>query len=181
MNMAYTLGFFAGIVSVAIITGLISIIYKKKYGKKKNEYDERQEALRGKAYKTAYFALMCYLIVNGLITKGLEIRWAETLTESLLGIFLSVMVFVIICIKNDAYISLSEKPATYMSLFSVIGFVNIVIGILYYIRHNTFMTDGILNEYAINLFSGVMFLILASAIAVKMFHERQSRKRDDDI
>lgn len=181
MNLAYALGFLAGIASVAVITSLITILYKKKYGKNKNEYDERQKALRGKAYKTAYFVLMVYLIVNSLITKAFELKWAETITESLLGIFISVLVFAIICIKNDAYVSLSEKPATYLSLFSAVGFVNIGICILYYIRHKSFVTDGMLNEYAINLFSGMMFLILSSAIAVKMFHERQLRKRDGDI
>lgn len=181
MNLAYALGFFAGIASVAVILSIISVLYKRKYGKRRYEYDERQEALRGKAYRSAYFTLMVYLAINGIIAKGFEIKWADTMTESMLGIFISVGVFVIQCIKNDAYISLSERPATYLTMFSVIGFLNILICTFYYIRHGSFMTDGMLNEIVLNLFSGIMFLILASAMAIKMFRERQLRKRDGDI
>lgn len=181
MSLAYVLGFVAGIAAVAVILTIISTLYKKKYGKKRYEYDERQELLRGKAYRSAYFVLMAYLAVNGIIVKGFEIKWADTMTESMLGIFISVTVFVIQCIKNDAYISLSEKPGTYLTLFSVIGLLNMLMCTLFYIRHGSFMTDGELNEIVLNLFSGIMFLILASAMAVKMFRERQLRKRDGDI
>jgi len=181
MNLAYTLGFVAGIASVAVIIAIISFLYKKKYGRKRKEYDERQEALRGKAYKYAYFTLIAYLLADGVITKGFEIRWAETITESYLGIMISVLVFAIICIKNDAYFSLTEKPGTYLVLFLVLGFVNIGVCVMRYIMHGSLITDGMLNQYAMNLFSGIMFLILAAAMAVKMFNERQLEKRDGDI
>jgi cytochrome bd-type quinol oxidase subunit 2 len=180
MNLAYTLGFFAGIASVAVVGSIIAIIYKKKYGRKKNEYDERQKALRGKAYKAAYFTLLAYLVISGLVTKGFGIHWAEGMVEAFLGIFLSVAVFVIICIKNDAYFSLSDRPTTYLALFSIIGFFNIGISTIEFVNHESFVTNGMLNEKTINLFCGIMFIILAITMAAKMLHEKHMMKRDGD-
>ncbi len=181
MNLAYSLGFIAGIATVAVVASIIAIIYKKKYGRKKNDYDERQEALRGKAYKAAFFTLIIYMVANGVISKGLGIIWAEAMTEALIGVFLSVTVFVVICIKDDAYLSMSDKPATYLALFSIIGFVNIGISTFFFVRNESFLTDGILNEKAVNLSAGIVFIILAIAIAAKMLHDRQIEKRDDEI
>lgn len=181
MSLAYVLGFATGIGVVAVMGIIINHLYKKKFGRKKNEYDERQEALRGKAYKAAFFTLMGYLAINGIICQGFGIEWAESFTEAFIGICISVIIFAIICIKDDAYFSISEKPGTYLILFAVIGLLNIGICLFNFIKHESFITDGLLNEKAVNLSSGIMFFILDIVLVVKMLDDKISGKREGDI
>ena len=181
MNLFYIAGFAAGVITVAIVITVINLLYKKKHGRKKPEYDERQETLRGRAYKAAYFTLLFYLILNGLVVKGFGLEWAENLTGSFIGLSISIGVFVIKCIKDDAYISLSEKPVTYLVLFSIVGFINLGVSIFRIVGHKSFMTDGLLNDNAINLTCGILFTILAAVMAVKMIKDSRSGNKDGEV
>lgn len=106
-SVAYITGF-AIAVLFALLVFIIVMEVKHKRGVK-DEYDERQELVRGKAYKYALFTLMIYLCAD-LVVGTIWRAWAQPGVSSALGIFLSAGVFVAVCILNDAFLSLRQKP-----------------------------------------------------------------------
>ena len=96
----WVLGFCCGFIAVVIVTLIIANIKRKK--NTYTEYDERQVLARGKAYKSAFFVLIGYIIACALVNV-LEINWAELSVQMFIGLFLSTAVFVGISIFNDAY------------------------------------------------------------------------------
>ena len=96
----WVFGFCCGFIAVVIVTLIIANIKRKK--NTYTEYDERQVLARGKAYKSAFFVLIGYIIVCALVNV-LEINWAELSVQMFIGLFFSTAVFVGISIFNDAY------------------------------------------------------------------------------
>lgn len=66
----YLAGILAGIMAVAVVTAILTAV-RKKQGRPKPEYDERQMAARGAAYRWAFLTLMLSLAVN----TGVEAIW----------------------------------------------------------------------------------------------------------
>ena len=88
----WVLGFCCGFIAVVIVTLIIANIKRKK--NTYTEYDERQVLARGKAYKSAFFVLIGYIIACALVNV-LEINWAELSVQMFIGLFLSgVLAFI---------------------------------------------------------------------------------------
>ena len=64
----WVLGFCCGFIAVVIVTLIIANIKKKKNTYTK--YDERQILARGKAYKSAFFVLIGYIIACALVNDA---------------------------------------------------------------------------------------------------------------
>lgn len=103
MSFAYYAGFGFG-----MFLGLAVLLYKwKKDGGL--QYDERQMVGRGKAYRAGFIVSLgsnlLYAVVNHLYPlPGDSYFWQIGCME------LSVLVFVLVAIHYDAYLSLTEKP-----------------------------------------------------------------------
>ncbi len=126
MNFAYYAGIICGIAAVAIVGFIIGFALKKKQ-RAPAEYDERQEAVRGKGFKYGYVALVAYLAVYGLL-DALEIYWCHTGAGLFFGFLISVTVFLVCCIYKDAYFTVSDKPGFYVILLAVLAAANLVCG-----------------------------------------------------
>ena len=68
---------------------------------KHNKFDERQMLARGKAFRAAYIVLVSYLAVYAFIDL-LVIVWSDGFTGILIGICLSVTVFVVLLLPSVA-------------------------------------------------------------------------------
>ena len=66
----YVAGFLVGIASVAVVIAVMAAV-RKKQGRPKAEYDERQLAARGIAYRWAYMTLILSLLAD----TGVESIW----------------------------------------------------------------------------------------------------------
>lgn len=126
MNFAYYAGIICGIAAVAIVGFIIGFALKKKQ-RAPAEYDERQEAVRGKGFKYGYVALVAYLAVYGLL-DALGIYWCHTGAGLFFGFLISVTVFLVYCIYKDAYFTVSDKPGFYVILLAVLAAANLVCG-----------------------------------------------------
>ena len=176
-NMPYVLGFATGLIIVGVVALVIGLILKKKNGLSK--YDERQELIRGRAFKYAYWTLAAYLCFNGLLQVGTGIVWADLMTSSFIGIFLSLTVFVVICIKNDAYFAFNQKPRVYLILFGIIIAVNLACGILNLTDNDVqFVTDGMLNFHILSFLIVIVFLVIFISLAIKTILTKKNAKRD---
>ena len=171
-SFSYMMGMLVGIVlSVALIFGLIYLL-NKRLGFRR-EYDERQRLAQGKAYKAAFFTLLCYLAGYGIFDLLTGIRWCDSYTGAFVGVILSVTVFAIICIREDAYVSYKENPKISLVILSVIGAINLVPGLVGLGKPNYFLTDGMLNSHVINLLIGAMMIGLCLAMRVRVCRNRR--------
>jgi len=172
----FVLGFFTGLIIVLIVALVIALIVKKKNGPAK--YDERQELLRGRAFKYAFLVLIAYLCLNGLLQVGTGLEWADLMTSSFIGICLSVTVFVVICIMNDAYFAFNQKPKFYLVMFGVLIAVNLTIGIFNLTNEDVrFVTDGKLNFHVLSFIVVVIFLAVFIALAIKTLMAKRQADR----
>lgn len=170
MNTAYILGLVCGILAVALVCWVVVSINRKK-GKSRTEYDERQQALRDKGFRYAFFTLVGYLALFAFI-HSLGIVWCETAGGIFIGVMLSLMVQIIYSIYRDAYIKPSERPGYYVELLAAMGFGNVVMGVL---RRIDGSASGLPGIYDINLIAGLSILIIWLNLLIKFRLER----RDD--
>lgn len=172
-SAAYILGLCVGIlVAVVVLT-----VLRKRRGGASNEYDERQQMVRGKAYGAAFFTLMCYLPVNAAVNRCWR-PWTLPGIDSLIGLFLAVAVFMVYAIRGDAYFSLREKPGTFKGLCLVViacQLPNIVMTILH--SDESFLTDGLLNSNCMSVACVIVFIV---ALVAFLLHNRVREDGEDE-
>lgn len=94
----YVAGVLVGIGSAAVVIAVMAAV-RKKQGQPKAEYDERQLAARGIAYRWAYMTLIFSLLAN----TGVETiwgPWAKPGVAVWMMIFLSIGVFIVACVRR---------------------------------------------------------------------------------
>lgn len=102
-------------------TALLNWLEKKRPAR---QYDERQQSVRGRAYKWAcvtgfaYFAVI--LLLDVLMPEGLQ---ASLLLVVAAGISLEAFVLGCYCIFNDAYLPLTKSPITDIVILYVMGVI----------------------------------------------------------
>jgi hypothetical protein len=169
-----TLGMLAG-----IFTGLaaVAIYYtiQRRRGRGKDEYDERQLALRGRAFQCAFFLLIFYLFVNSVVCASVG-EWAENGVDALLGVFLSIGVFIINCIRTDAYLALRQKVQYYQRIFALVVAVDAFSGYMN-IKDEGILTNGLVNINALIPACGVVFFAALIALTV---HSHRTAEDDGD-
>ena len=161
-----------GIGSAAVVIAVMAAV-RKKQGRPKPEYDERQMAARGVAYRWAFLTLMLSLAVN----TGVEAiwgPWAKPGVSAWMLIFLSVGVFVVVCVRRDAYFAVAQDPKASLWLFGAVVVLQIP-NIIITLRSGGFVEDGLLTWDALSPASGALFLVLTVCAIVRL-----RRQRDDD-
>lgn len=176
----YTLGFLIGFFAVVIIFLIIAIVLKCK-NNNATEYDERQLIARNAAYKYSFFTLVFYCILCGMLDIA-DIKWAEIVIQMFLGMFMSVTVFVVICIFKDAYFGIKKGKNniyTFLYLSATITVVQLFSFIFnVFIDKNPIITNGMLNSHLIPLLCAVTFLIMMIATVIKIIISKKEREEE---
>lgn len=178
-SIAYRMGYLIGMlfgVAVGLLVVALCFKYVKIRKKGSNfEYDERQQLARGNGFKYAYVTSIVYNGVLCLLTiTGIPLP-VEQSVLILIGILLSVLVYVIYCIQHDAYVSLNENANRLMIVFTVIGVMNTFIGVMHLI-HGTMFADGVLTFHGINLLCGIFMLV----VTVVLFAHTKLQSREEE-
>lgn len=178
-NLSYVLGFITGLIIVAIIGFVVGIIAKKKNQSPK-VYDERQQLLRGRAYKQAFWVLVAYLGLNGIFNLLTGIEWADLTTNTAIGIFLSLTVFIIACIKNDAYFQVNQNRNLFYWILGIGIAANLAGGIFMSTSEDEqFITNGALNVHILNFMIVIMLLAVLIALIAKSASEKRRLDRSE--
>lgn len=168
----YVAGVLVGIGSAAVVIAVMAAV-RKKQGRPKPEYDERQMAARGVAYRWAFLTLMLSLAVN----TGVEAiwgPWAKPGVSAWMLIFLSIGVFIVACVRRDAYFAVAQDPKASLWLFGAVVVLQIP-NIIITLRSGGFVEDGLLTWDALSPASGALFLVLTVCAIVRL-----RRQREDD-
>lgn len=200
MNIEYILGVIVGILFAILLIAVIGWFAKKVGGKldlsfrnNKKNFDERQQLIRGKAYKYGFFTLILFLIIKFALEKVLDTMLFSSFAGNWIGICLSIAVFAIVCVWNDAYISLNENMKGVIILFIGVALLNIGSSFLnLYNGHVSFLEtmqvvkNGEIFDYSVisvecvNLTCGILFLVICIAIALKSIVDRKEEDFEDD-
>lgn len=184
-SLEYYLGVVVGIVIGLVFVAFLSWLIRKMGGKVevggrkcKEFYDERQMIARGQAYKTAFFTLMFYMCIVSFISEFSGNQLLMSFTGIWIGVCLSIIVFAIVCIIKDAYMSLYENAKGIIMMFLVVGISNIGIGILN-LEKQPIIENEALSIHCINLIMGIMFLIILAVFCGKLLYDRRNTKEEE--
>ena len=170
-SLAWYAGFAVGILAVAIITLIVRTVQKRR-GVNRGDYDERQMVQRGAAAQRAYVTLMLLLCVNGIVSGALDVHWAQPGVDSFLCLFVSVAVFVVECIRRDAYFTVRQTPRSGILIFTMVTLCQVPATIMHAVDGD-FIADGQLTLAVINPACMVLFAIVLVTILIKRHGDRQ--------
>ncbi|MCD8188616.1 MAG: hypothetical protein LUD78_00065 [Clostridiales bacterium] len=166
----YNLAFFgalAGIVVLLAVAALSNRITKGKFRLEVGgDYDERQQAARGVAYRNAFWAVVGYLALLQL----LDIWNPPLYVLSFVGLFLALAVFLVSCIVLDAYIGLNDDPKKWVISSAVLLVIQLV-GIAAYAPD--------FDEAAANVFTAALLAVVLVAFGVRtLLHRGQTEDEE---
>lgn len=172
----WLIGLGIGLLVVAIVAFIIFLVKTKDEINVK--YDERQLIARNNAYKFSFFTLIGYCVLCGVLGTA-EIKWATLCTQMFIGVVLSAMVFVILCVIKGAYNGLNQSSSVSAAFTGVIGLLNLIVFIVnVFVKDESLLTDGILNDYIMNLCVAVMFLAVAAIQLVRCHIEKKTGEEE---
>ena len=119
------IGFTVGLMFAAV---LIVILFKfaNSNRKVKSEYDERQQALRGKAYQYSFYTMVALEAVMTILAVS-EVTFPVATYLIHLGIILiGCLVLCVYCIWHDVYWGLNNNRKRYTAIIVVAIVMNII-------------------------------------------------------
>ncbi len=173
-NLAYGLGFVVGVVifsAILIIPMLIGITKDKKL---KRKYDERQEAIRGRGFKAAFYTVIALNMLYATAMMGFEKLPIEPAAMMFIIAVLGVGVYAWYCILNDGYFALNEKVPQTIAAFTAIAVMNLIIGISALLEGDV-VVDGVVQFDCMNIVCAIFMIITIAVILIK----RSLDKRED--
>lgn len=152
---------------IGIFVGLVQEAVKNE---KDNPsiYDERQERIKGKAYKIGFFSLLGYIFVYGILSIAGLLHWIQPALGMFIGVFVSVTIFADYCILHDAFTCIHEKLTDKINIFVVLGLLSIGSGIIQ-IKSGGVFKNGVLQNKLLPFFAGVMFLSIFIVGLIKYY------------
>lgn len=156
--------------AIGIAVGLVLVIILlkalNKDGAVKTKYDERQQIVRGKAYKVGFYSGLIACAVMLFLSTGHF--GVERLGFS--GYFIPILAGVVgqvsYCIFKDGYVGLNTNMTRFIIIMALIGAFNLFIGIFAAIR-GEMTADGMFQGPFINLLCGILFVIIFVELVVK--------------
>lgn len=182
MSNSYSQGLVFGFIFAFLAVAILSVLVSRKANtdkKLKTKYDERQQMVRGRAYKYSFWILVFLICLYSLIDSS-DIELPCTNTVLIFGILLLTVLFhAVYCILNDGYFGINNKPRTYYAMFVIIGLFNIMIGVMNTI-HGSIWVNGKLDVPVVNYFAGFMFIVVGIAIAIRSIMNKASDDDEED-
>ncbi|MCR5417452.1 MAG: hypothetical protein K6E84_00880 [Lachnospiraceae bacterium] len=153
-------------VVVGLVISAFLLRYMNKNGVMKTEYDEMQQKARGKAYKYAFYAMMIFEAILGILASGEVVLPFNNWTLHFMPIFVGLVVQISYCIWNDAYIGLNTNTGRFAAISVVIALVNILVAGLEASKGNL-IVDGIFQASFTNLIIGILFGVIGCELLLK--------------
>ena len=174
-SLAWYAGFAVGILAVLIVCLIVRAVQKRR-GVNRGDYDERQQVQRGAAAQRAYITLLLLLCVNGIVTGAMELQWAQPGVDSFLCLFVSVVVFVVECIRRDAYFTVKQTPRSGILIFTMVTLCQVPATIMHAVDGD-FVEDGKLTIAVLNPACMVLFAVVLVAVLCRL---RQIKREEAD-
>lgn len=176
-SMAWYIGFAVGVVTVAVIYLIVRTVHKRR-GINCGDYDERQQVQRGAAAQRAFVTLLLLLCLNGIVSGALNVHWAAPGVDCFLCMFAAVAVFVVECIRRDAYFTVKQTPRSGILIFAVVTLCQLPATVMH-AADGDFVRDGQLTLAVINPACMVLFALVLLAVFLKLRQEKQEEAGEE--
>lgn len=169
------------ILDVLISSVIISIVFiiiimlVKRDGKIKGKYDERQELVRGRGYKYAFYTLMFYNALLEFIAAIIEKRFMQGTIQVIIGMCIGIVVYASYCIWNDSYFAINDNPKRVLIIFILIGAINFSLGIINLVEGD-WVNDGQLTSGFANFAAGILAMVVSIVAAAKWISNRKKEE-----
>ncbi len=169
---------FSSLLLVAVILiatiGFVFLALKllNKDGNALTKYDERQKMARGEAYKYAFFSVIIadgVLMFAGIFGDGFK---SLGFNIFFIPIFIGVVVQVSVSIFKDAYVGLNTNMTKFMIFMFIVSAFNLGLGIRAIVAKEM-IVDGELQTPFLNILCGLLFIILAVELLIKMLIDKK--------
>ena len=158
--------------TIGVVLVLVIFMISNKNRKMKTEYDERQQIIRGKGYKYAFFGVTIYAVLCFFLgMMGLELPM-EPAVEAFSYIFVGVVVNIVYCIIHDAYWGLNNNRKRYLIIMGAIVVLNTAV-VIRTGMDGELVVYGMLSSVGINLLVTVMMLILFVTLGIHSIREKR--------
>ncbi|MCR5134662.1 MAG: hypothetical protein K6B12_03410 [Clostridiales bacterium] len=115
---------------VGILLGLLLVVLFSKFANKdnavKSKYDERQEIVRGKAYRYAFYSVMIYEALMLVLEIGQIALPLPSYILHFTGIIVGCIVLAGYCIWKDVYWGLNNNRKRYAIIFLACAALNAI-------------------------------------------------------
>ncbi|MEE1280998.1 MAG: hypothetical protein UHK60_01920 [Acutalibacteraceae bacterium] len=162
---------------IIILIFLIAfVLIISKVAKNKNcNFDERQEIIRGRAFKYAYFAYLIYGAGYGAVSSLLEKDFMTTPTALLVGMYISLIIFAVYNIWNEAFFAFNQKPVSYILIFSITTISSGLSGIDSIID-GSIIENGSLTLDCIGVISSIAFATILITMLIKIIVNKKAEQ-----
>ena len=160
MNIYKSAGVIAGML-LGVIFLVIIFRFANNNKKAKTDYDERQKAMRGEAYKAAFFTLLAFEMLMVILSAGNFSLPMESYLTHTLGIFLSCTVLGCCFIWKDAYWGMNNDRKRYLIIAGALAVLNII-PVIRTLIAGEMIVDGKLTDVFLNL----MVLVMLAAMGI---------------
>ena len=177
--MNESISYYAGLVVGLLIVAVTVMVLKRRAlrrGETCGEYDERQMAQRGIAYQWAYITLMAALLVNSILTGVVGLQWGKPGVEAFVCLMVSLAVFVIQCIRRDAYFTVNQTPKRNLWIIGAVVACQIPATILHAVE-GTFVEDGMLT---IDIMAPCVMVLFAIVLVTMLVKLRSDKAEDEE-
>ncbi len=135
-----------------------------------DRYDERQTAVRGRAFKWAYGTLLVALVLYA-VTDGVW-DWCVPLAGCAAAISVSLVPFLLICIFGEAYWWTDVSRAGQFVSVALLGSLNLAIAAVA-AANGELVVDGVVQIGGANLALGLVFILVFIAAAIQRHRLRR--------
>ena len=136
-------------------------------------YDERQTAVRGRAFKWAYATLLAALCVYA-VTDGLW-DWCVPVAGCAVSVSASLVPFLLICIFGEAYWWTDTSRTGQYAAVALLGLLNLATAVVA-AANGELVVNGELQLAGANLSLGAVFILVFAAAAI----QRRRLRRDGE-
>lgn len=171
-SLEHALGFMVGVIFVSAFIVILMLVLTSRDKKIKRTYDERQEAIRGKGFKYAFYTVITLNMLYAIADIACERIPVESSVVAFIVTLCGVGVYAWYCILNDGYFAINEKKKETIIALTAIGVFNLAIGISSAVREG-FFEDGVLTYDCMNLVCGIFLLATIIVLLIKDFMDKR--------
>ena len=147
--------------------------FANKDGKVRTEYDERQKAVRGKAYTYAFYTeLIAQTLIMFLLMTGVELP-IEDYALIFIGMILGCEVLCAYCVWNDVYWGLNNDKRRFHIIFVAGIFIN-ALDIVIAAVSGTLVQNGKVGMYMLNITVLIMLVLIYIEMLIKSIIDRKA-------
>ncbi len=172
MNIYKSIGIASGIV-IGIIICILIFKYANTNHISKTDYDERQQEVRGRGYKAAFYTAMIFEAVMLVLYYGnLPLPFEPYMTHAA-AIYISCTVLCCYLIWNGAYWGLNNNRKRYYIILAVTLVLN-AIPVIGAGTHGELLENGKLSSVWISLFALVMLVVIGIVMLLRNYLDRKA-------